>query len=222
MRTPESSADIAYDYILESISSRKLKGGERLNESTIATALDMSRTPVREAIRRLQQDGLVEVRKNQGSFLRKYTYSEMADGYEITAMLTQMAVRHLAEKYETLDQAGLADIRTTIERMDTYQKEGKKQEWVALDMYFHNCLIELTGIWQLVHTYQNLMVWVNQVLWLISPVFIDLERSTGDHREIMRLIAEKDPEAAGRYAFEHQLRTVKLMRTLGEINDEVK
>lgn len=117
-----SSADTAYEKILDMISTREIKSGDKINESTIANRFGMSRTPVREAIRRLQQDGLVEVRKNQGSFLRKYSYAEMADGYEITAMLTQMACRHLAEKYDQIDESDNRISSTSSMRWMTVQR----------------------------------------------------------------------------------------------------
>lgn len=216
-----SSADTAYEKILDMISTREIKSGDKINESTIANRFGMSRTPVREAIRRLQQDGLVEVRKNQGSFLRKYSYAEMADGYEITAMLTQMACRHLAEKYDQIDESDKQDIEHVFDEMDDCAKNEKKREWVILDRYFHDKLIELTGIWQLQHTYQNLMVWVHQVLWLITPVFVDLQASTDDHRALWRLIQERKAEEAGEFAYRHQLKTIQMIRRLGEFSEGV-
>ncbi len=216
-----SSADIAYEKMLDMISRREIKSGDKITETTIASQLGMSRTPVREAIRRLQQDGLVEVRKNQGSFLRKYTYAEMADGYEITAMLTQMACRHLTERFHQINPAHIEEIEEKIEEMYQCAKNGQKREWVILDRWYHDKLIELTDIWQLQHTYSNLMVWVHQVLWLITPVFVDLTASTDDHRELLQLIKDGKAEEAGLFAYNHQKKTIEMIRRLGEFSQEM-
>lgn len=87
----KTATDEVYDALHEMISTQKLSPGDRLLEVSIAQMLGVSRTPVREAIRRLQQDGLVEIQPNKGCILKRTTLSEMADGYEIIACVSSMA-----------------------------------------------------------------------------------------------------------------------------------
>lgn len=216
-----SAADEAYDAIHEMISSGSISSGQQIVESAIAESLGMSRTPVREAIRRLQQDGLVEVIRNKGCFLKKSTFTELADGYEIIAVLSAMACRHLALHQETLDPEDLSSLQEVLENMEACLPQKRIREWVELDIRFHRLLIEMANIWQLSNMYDNLSLCVNQVLWLVTPLFVDCSQSTRDHHTLLKLIAGGKDEEAFQFARTHHMRTVDIIQKMNALGDSI-
>ena len=88
----------AYDEIRRGIVEGRYRPGERLVEQRIAEELDLSRTPVREAFRRLQSEGLVEVQPNRGVSVRGLTVDEIGDLYELRARLEAMAAERAATR----------------------------------------------------------------------------------------------------------------------------
>ena len=214
----KSATDEAYDAIHEMISSRKISSGQQLVENSLANMLGMSRTPVREAIRRLQQDGLVEVKPNKGCFLKEITFSDMADGYEIISLLSGMAFRHLTEKYNQLDPEDIRTVYAILENMKSCCRTQHKREWVELDLRFHKLLIEMTGIPQLISMYDHLSLWVNQVLWLVTPLLVDIGESTRDHEALLELIKAGDQENSFKFGISHHMKTVQIIRNVADLN----
>lgn len=216
-----SAADEAYDALHEMISSGTISAGQQIVESTIAESLNMSRTPVREAIRRLQQDGLVEVIRNRGSFLKKSSFSELANGYEMIALFSGMACRHLALQQTTLDPVDLQALQTTIQTMEDCQSQKLTRVWVEQDIRFHRLLIEMANIPQLSQMHSQLSLCVNQVLWLITPLFVDCVRSTRDHHTLMDLITSGKAEEAFQFAREHHMRTAEIIQKMDALNNGI-
>jgi len=212
-----SAADEAYDAIHEMISSGAISAGQQIVESTIAETLGISRTPVREAIRRLQQDGLVEVIRNKGCFLKKSSFEELANGYEIIALVSAMACRHLALQYASLDPEDLASLRECLHRMEESLSQNSTRAWVEQDIRFHRLIVEMANIPQLTTQYDHLSLFVNQVLWLVTPLFVDCGLSTKDHHTILDLIAGGDGEAAFQFTRDHHMRTAEIIQKLGSL-----
>ncbi len=216
-----SAADEAYDALHEMISSGAIAAGQQIVESSIAEALSMSRTPVREAIRRLQQDGLVEVIRNRGSFLKKSSFSELADGYEMIALLSGMACRRLALQHDTLDPVDLQTLKTILLTMEDCLSQKRTREWVEQDIRFHRLLIEMASIPQLSQMHDHLSLCVNQVLWLITPLFVDCTRSTRDHHVFVDLIVSGKEEDAFQFARAHHMRTAEIIQKMNTLNNGI-
>lgn len=120
MRSPsESTSDLpqsqsAYDRLLEDIRLGTLPPGARLREVELAARLGISRTPVREAIRRLEADGLVEHLPRQGASLRRLGYAEVMELYEMRAVLEGTAARLAARAASDLELRELAEINAKM------------------------------------------------------------------------------------------------------------
>src|SRR4051794_38191710 len=93
-----NSSQLASDLIREAILDGELVAGERLKEDDLARRLDVSRTPVREALRRLQAEGLVVVEPQRGATVRAYAREELDDMYRLRAVLEGYAARRAAER----------------------------------------------------------------------------------------------------------------------------
>lgn len=209
-----SAADEAYDALHEMISTGSISAGQQIVESAIAESLGMSRTPVREAIRRLQQDGLVDVIRNRGCFLKKSSFSELADGYEMIALFSGMACRRLALQQPDID---MTELEECIKVMEDCLEQKHIRGWVEQDLRFHRLLIQLARIPQLSAMYDHLSLYVNQVLWLITPLFVDCALSTRDHRALLSLIRQGKEEDTFQFAREHHMRTAEIIRKVDSL-----
>src|SRR5260221_12684084 len=117
----------AYSYLRSKIFSGELRGGMRLNPEEIAKTLEISRMPVREAIRQLDAEGYVVMRPNRGAVVTQLTVAEIQDLFEMRAALEGLAVRH-AVPYLT-DEA-FYELATLKDRMDRAREEPAK--WMRL------------------------------------------------------------------------------------------
>lgn len=178
----------------------ELAAGAKLSENTIAAKLGVSRGPVREALRALEQTGLVRVEKNRGVFVRQITLEEADDIYELRATFDQLAGRKLAARI-TPDQ--LQELRALIERMEQAAKRDDLDAYYPLNLRFHDALVEFTGNKKLLHTYRRL---VNELNLFRRQTLAQRDRlplSTLEHKKIVDAIAAGDPDTAGRLLHEH-------------------
>ncbi len=125
----------AYDWLLDEIRHGTLPPGARLREVELAERLGISRTPVREAIRRLEADGLVEHLPRQGASLRRLSYAEVMELYEMRAVLEGTAARLAARAASDLELRELSDINSEM------TASAVPADVVRLNRQFHAALI---------------------------------------------------------------------------------
>lgn len=209
-----SAADTAYNYLHDMISNGAISPGQQIVENDIAKTLGISRTPVREALRRLQQEGLVEIIRNKGCFLKKSNYSDLADGWELISLLQAMASRRLAINYMSISKKDISFLNDLISSMDICLEQHNIREWIEKDLLFHQKMIEMVHISSLQMIYKQLSVYETQVLWLITPFFVDQKMSSDDHKKLLDYILNGDSEKAFSLAREHHMRTSDIIRKL--------
>lgn len=112
------AVEAAYERIREGILSGAMKRGTRLREERLAEEIGVSRTPVREALRRLSSEGLVEFLPNRGARVSAWSARELEDLYEIRAMLEGHAARLAAQRITGEEIAHLDDLATQMEAAD--------------------------------------------------------------------------------------------------------
>lgn len=183
-----------------------LAPGTKLTEAMLADRLGVSRGPIREAFRILEEAGLVRLEKNRGVFVRSIPLDEAMEIYDLRAMVDEAAGRALAARI-TPEQ--LKELRTMIEQMERLVKDGHNTSasdpYHLLNLAFHDRLVEFVGNRKLIDLYRRLV----KELSLFRRVNLadgrQIPVSVQEHRAILKAIAAGDVEAAGRSLRAHVL-----------------
>jgi DNA-binding GntR family transcriptional regulator len=200
--------DQVYAIIWDQIVSHRLRPGDKISDLRLSEELGVSRTPIREALHRLAQDGIVRTQSRRGFFVTSFSSQDVSEVYDIRAALEVLAVRlalpRLADK--ELDEAQRA-----VE--ESHQQivggvEGAEEHWLTLDRAFHQMLAQRARNRRLETLLTSLQtqIGVFQVYGIHSSPLRLL--SIDHHRTILAALKARDGVAAER-AMEHHIQEVK-------------
>ncbi|RFU44851.1 phosphonate utilization associated transcriptional regulator [Paraburkholderia sp. DHOC27] len=171
-----------------------LAPGDKLNEADWAARLQVSRGPVREAFRALEQAGLVRNEKNRGVFVRVVSLAEADEIYAVRAVLEEAACRILAPR---IDAAQLARLRKHIDAMRSALDAGDDGAYARANVAFHDGIVAAAGNSKLYETYRRLVGELSLFRRAALVVRADaMERSLAEHRAILTALASREPERA--------------------------
>ena len=137
------AAERASAALLEMISSGAIAPGARLRETALADELGMSRTPVREALRRLAAEGLVEISPNKGARLMSFTEEDLLELYSVRARMEPLAVRLAIPRLNGTDLQQLSTIVSEMEELASGTMDVDKM--TVLNNRFHSLFVERCG-----------------------------------------------------------------------------
>jgi phosphonate utilization transcriptional regulator len=177
-----------------------LAAGAKLNEAAVADLLGVSRGPVREAFRALEESGLVRLEKNRGVFVRQISIEEADEIYEVRAALDEWVGRRLA-RTATAEQ--LKALRSIVDRMDRAAAQDDVDAYYPLNLAFHDRLVNFAGNSKLLLTYRRLVNELNLFRRQTLAQGGMLPISTREHRDIVEKIAAGNAAAAGKALYEH-------------------
>ncbi|QHJ01086.1 phosphonate utilization associated transcriptional regulator [Xylophilus rhododendri] len=209
-----SLAGLVQNELERMILAGDLAPGAKLTEITIATQLGVSRGPVREAFRMLDEAGLVRTEKNRGVFVRDIPLDEALEIFELRAVMEMYIGRKLAE---TATAAQAKSLRQLVDAMDQATKAGDAQEFHRHNLEFHDSLLRLAGNAKFTAHYRRLI----RELSLIRRKNLTVESMavyTKEHRQIVKAIAAHDAEAAGQAMFDHVMNSRE--RTLHNYSEQ--
>lgn len=192
------TADDAYQALHDQIVDGRLKPGARLREGEIAEAMGLSRTPVREALRRLESDGLLSHEPHKGAVVRQLDYQAANELYLMREVLegtaAALAARHMAEA----ELAAIYDILAAEEAVNDDPKEAAR-----LNKVFHRALCHGAHNRYLLDMLDSLSL----AMALLGQTTLSLsdrkENSLVEHRQILDAIAAHDPDTAEAAARAH-------------------
>jgi DNA-binding GntR family transcriptional regulator len=190
--------------ITEAIVTNRLRPGEKLVETRLGEQLGVSRGPVREAFRRLEQMGLVEKIPYRGAFVSALTQQDAEELHNVREPLEGLATRLLAERRDPHAIAKLESILTEMSQGDISSDQSRM---IELDVDFHNALIELTEhkllheIWQIVSVRLRRFLYLKRQRLYRTPV-----EAVQIHKPIVRAIAAGEAEQAELEARRHVMK----------------
>jgi DNA-binding GntR family transcriptional regulator len=141
----QSLVDIAYEALREAITSGALLPGTRLREAALARHFAISTTPVREALRRLDREGLVRLSPNRGAIVAEFDLREILDLFEIREVLESRAVRRAAASRSRDVAAAEAVVAAAAKQV----AQRDRVEWNRLEVAFHRAINDLSGNFEL-------------------------------------------------------------------------
>jgi DNA-binding GntR family transcriptional regulator len=196
-----TSSDYVYNQLRGRIIDKSLKPGQRLPEVKIATEMGVSRTPVREALRRLSAEGLVRVIPNSGARVSSPTASEMESAYAVREYLESLSV-NLACK-NGLDRRTMERMEEILSEEETAFNERNLDAFLDGNNSFHRLLAEASRNSVLSEYIDNIMLRTNVYILFYDPFNEKENYSTSEHRAILRAIAKRDIDGAERLIREH-------------------
>ena len=186
-----STTDHALRALRTAIVDGRVKQGEQLRETQLASSLGTGRTAVREALRQLVQEGLAQHEVNRGIFVRRFEVDDIEDVYRGREAVEVAAAELLLARAAAVH---LTPLRACVERMDETARAGGTWRAVAdLDITFHETLVALAGSPRLVRMFATLAAEARMHLYAYPPY--STVQSVADHVEILVALEAGVPEA---------------------------
>lgn len=193
-------SDAVYETMLDGIISGKLKPGTIVSEVAIARQLQVSRTPVHDALRQLAKDGLVQQSANHRAVISEFTAADIHDLYQMRKLLEGEAARLAAKG---MDRATLAHLReTAVMLAENRHKANWSELWADFDEEFHNAIAKASGsprLWQDIARYHLLHRGFNK----LGTTPEGLEHALEEHVRILDALEKRDAKEAQRAMVDH-------------------
>jgi DNA-binding GntR family transcriptional regulator len=229
MAKPEGDAALV-DRLAASIQARVLSGefasGSRLRQESLATEFGVSRTPVREALRKLQAAGVVQLEPRRGAKVRGPSAREVREAYEVRAELEGLAAALASARIRDDDLRRLRDAQASFQDSSRRLRVWKEREggvppppaeahaeWVRGNDLFHLVIQESAGNERLVATLADLhQSFPRDLTWIVLGESSHLlEENVAQHAAVLAAIEARDAETARRRMAEHVLRAGDLV-----------
>jgi GntR family transcriptional regulator, rspAB operon transcriptional repressor len=191
-----------YQTLREAILSLAYRPGEILRKPEICAALGVSRSPVADAVARLQAEGLVDVVPQAGTFVARFSMQEIREGAFLREAIEVAAIERVALRI-TDDQLQLLRRNLTVQA--ALVADGDTPGFYTLDAAMHELLLSFTGFPKLAQVSETAWLHVNRARQLILPVPGRVEATLTEHQAILVALEHRDPVAA-RLAIQAHLR----------------
>lgn len=201
-----------FQKLRDNILTGKYAEQEELRENTIGKELGVSRTPVREALRQLELEGLVTIIPNKGAYVSGITGEDVKDIYRMRSLLEGLCARWAAERIteEQLDR--LDEIILLAEFHSKRENAINAEQITELDGQFHAVLYEACGSRILKHTLTDFHKYVQNARKLSIISGERARKSIREHKMILRAIRERDPDLAEQLANEHIIHVMENLK----------
>ena len=214
--------DVVFNTLRQAILKGELKPGERLMEIQLANKLGVSRTPVREAIRKLELEGLVLMIPRKGAEVAEITRQDMEDVLEVRTALEELAVKDACDH---ITDAQLSELKKASNEFKRALLEGKDLVTCAdADMHFHDVILSATNNRRLIQILNNL----SEQMYRYRMEYLKDERThrtlIEEHDAIRRALKKHDKAKAGaaiRVHIDNQKRSILESLTEKEEDEEL-
>jgi DNA-binding GntR family transcriptional regulator len=198
-------SELAYTRIKKMIAEYRFSPGSRINVEELTRKLGASRTPIWEAIRRLEQEGLVRNIPNRGVFLIELTRDAAAELYAVREVLEGMAARLAVG---TIPDRALEKMEAAIREQEKLVAEENLVGYSRSDFEFHACVYAACGNTVLREMLESLKNKARPLAMRITPILPELLE---DHRDIVRALRQRDPELAEAAFRKHNRKVLALV-----------
>lgn len=198
--------------IREDILNGKYEANEELKEKAIGDELGVSRTPVREALRQLELEGLVYIIPNRGAFVEGVSLKDLKEIYEIRTLLEGLCARWAAEK---IKKEQIDALEETIFLTEFHRSKGNLDQVVEQDNRFHQILYDACDSKELTRVLKDYHHYLQRIRRVSLGDENRARASAMEHRRITEALIARDPAAAEESAREHIRNTISNMNRIG-------
>lgn len=198
--------------IREGILAGKYATNEELKEKTIGDELGVSRTPVREALRQLELEGLVSIIPNKGAYVVGVSQKDIKDIYEMRSLLEGLCAKWAADN---VTDSQLAELEENVFLTEFHYSKGNWEQIYELDNRFHELLYEASGSRELQHVLRDYHQYVQRIRRITLGKAERVKNSKEEHKKIVEALKLHDPQMAQENAKKHIRSTISNMDHIG-------
>lgn len=204
----------AYETIKRRILGNKYPPRYQVLEAELAETLGMSRTPIHEAMVRLENEGLVKIIPRQGMRVVPISASDMKEIYEVITALETMAVDLLARRKLTEEE--LAPLETALEKMEKALAKDDLESWAEADSKFHFCLLDLCGNHRLATMVHQVSDQAHRARMITLRLRPKPKNSVVEHKAVLDAIRRGEWKVARQVHYDHRKRASETLLTILE------
>ncbi|AER67395.1 transcriptional regulator, GntR family [Thermovirga lienii DSM 17291] len=199
---------IVYETLREAIFRRELKDGDKLVESELAEKLKVSRTPVREALRMLESEGLVERIPRKGLFVKGLSKEDIIEIYSIRQALEAVAIRAVCKN---ITDEELAELKKLYAQMEDAFEKGDDNKLSALSQKFNEAIVAPSNMPRLLSLITTYHEYLSRLRSLSFSRSLRKVQALKEHGQILEAVSERDADKAERLVKEHLENAIKTL-----------
>ncbi len=199
--------ELVYEELRNLILSGEIKPGTRMMEIELADSMGVSRTPIREAIRKLEKEGLVTIEPRKGAYVSTISMNDIVNILQIRGTLEGLAATLAATRIKEIE---LMKLKEASQAFDRAVEEGNTKEMISNDTLFHHIIVEASGNDLLIKMVTDLQEIVLRFRYLYYKDFKRAEKMPPEHANILRAIETGSGETA-RSAAEFHINSLRDM-----------
>lgn len=200
--------EMVYEELKLQILTGGIVPGTRMMEVELAEEMGVSRTPIREAIRKLEKEGLVTIEPRRGAYASRISTEDMVEILEVRQDLEGLAAFFAATR---MSKENLEELKSIAEKYNKAVEEGNMQDMIRYDTMFHRKIVDSCNNKILVHMVEQLQEMVLRFRYIYYDNFRRAEHMPAEHRAILEAIADGDEEKAREAADVHIYRLKQLV-----------
>jgi DNA-binding GntR family transcriptional regulator len=188
----------AYQSVKRQLLNGSFPEGSKLTEEYLSSALGISKSPVREALMRLESEGLISIEARRGAYVRRFSAKEVHDLYAVRALLEVHAV-----SIATITPRLLEQMAASIERTRKHLEARDKLHHIEEDIHFHGLIAGSTGNEEFRRILDNIQQ--KSLLCRMATFYLSAPTAPASHQKIYAAMRDGDREAAQREMYNHIL-----------------
>ncbi|WP_276957450.1 GntR family transcriptional regulator [Ferrimicrobium acidiphilum] len=185
-----------YNQLREQLVAGEIMAGQLLREESLAERFGVSRTPIREALRRLQVEGFIEIAPHRGARVLGWRAEDIGEVFALRGVLEPHAARQAALRLSDDDLVVARKLADGMERFAADRPDGFEDQIASLNNQFHALIVSGSGNYRLSEQVQSIMELARVRATFQRYSTHELDRSMSHHRELLDALAARDPDWA--------------------------
>jgi DNA-binding GntR family transcriptional regulator len=193
-----STSQKAYEYILDQIYKGKIQMGDPINELSLSEQIGLSRSPIREALKKLEVEGMVDYYPGRGNFAVQLASQDIEEIFDLRTILETAALRRSAGH---ISRGALSSLKEKIEKLDP--EKDSPEKFYKADEKLHGTFVSFCGNRRLENCYRTLMLQIELVRRISARQATHFEKSKQYHLNILEALMNGDVDKAAKILEEH-------------------